>query len=125
MVGSTGERVLRAALPHVDVWNTWYDVYGNTPDGFAALNAKVSSIAEEVGRTPGEIERSACLLVAPEGGERADRWDAPPLTGSRDRIAAGIRELAEAGADEAILVVTPITERTIRALGEALPRPDD
>src|SRR4051794_14380095 len=25
MVGSTGERVLRAALPHVDGWNIWYD----------------------------------------------------------------------------------------------------
>lgn len=120
MVGSTGERVLRATLPHVDAWNTWYDLYGNTPDGFAALNKRVSGIAEEVGRPAGEVERSACLLVAPEAGERPDRWDAPPLTGGMDRIAGGIRELAEAGADEAILVVTPITERSIRALGETL-----
>jgi alkanesulfonate monooxygenase SsuD/methylene tetrahydromethanopterin reductase-like flavin-dependent oxidoreductase (luciferase family) len=43
-----------------------------------------------------------------------------PLEGSADRIAAGLRELAEAGADEAILVVSPITERSIRTLGEAL-----
>ena len=120
MVGSTGDRVLRATLPHVDVWNTWYDLYGNTPDGFAALNAKVSALAKEVGRPPGEVERSACLLVAPEAGERPDRWDAPPLTGGTDRIAGGIRQLAEAGADEAILVVTPITERSIRTLGEVL-----
>jgi probable F420-dependent oxidoreductase len=120
MVGSTGERVLRATLPHVDVWNTWYDLYGNTPEGFASLNARVSTIAEEIGRSPGEIERSACVLVAPDAAERPDRWDAPPLTGSMERIAAGLGELAEAGADEAILVVTPITERSIRALGEAL-----
>jgi probable F420-dependent oxidoreductase len=120
MVGSTGERVLRAALPHVDAWNTWYDLYGNTPDGFAALNQRVTAIAEEVGRPPGEVERSACLLVAPESGERPDRWEAPPLTGSMEEIAKGIRELADAGADEVILVVTPITERSIRALGEAV-----
>jgi probable F420-dependent oxidoreductase len=120
MVGSTGERVLRATLRHVHVWNTWYDLYGNTPEGFAPLNEKVSAIAEEVGRPPGEIERSACLLVAPEGDERPDRWDAPPLTGSMERIAARIRELAEAGANEVILVVTPITKRSIRDLGEAV-----
>jgi probable F420-dependent oxidoreductase len=120
MVGSTGERVLRVTLPHVDAWNTWYDRYGNTADGFAVLNARVSALAEEVGRPPGEVERSACVLVAPDADERPDRWDAPPLTGSMDRIAAGLRELAEAGADEAILVVSPITEGSIRGLSEAL-----
>jgi alkanesulfonate monooxygenase SsuD/methylene tetrahydromethanopterin reductase-like flavin-dependent oxidoreductase (luciferase family) len=120
MVGSTGDRVLRATLPHVDVWNTWYDIYGNTAEGFAELNARVSATAEEVGRPPSEVERSACVLVAPDAGERPDRWDAPPLTGSMERIAAGLRELADAGADEVILVVTPITERSIGTLGEVL-----
>ena len=120
MVGSTGERVLQATLPHVDVWNTWYDLYGNTPEGFAALNSRVSAISEEVGRPPDEVERSACVLVAPDADERPDRWDAPPLTGTMEQIAAGLKDLAEAGADEAILVVSPITERSIRDLGEAL-----
>jgi len=48
MVGSTGRRVLSVALSHVDAWNTWYDDYGNTPAGFAALNTKVSEAAERV-----------------------------------------------------------------------------
>ena len=120
MVGSIGERVLRATLPHVDVWNAWYEDYGNTVEGFAALTARVGTIAEEVGRPPAEIERSACVLVAPEAEGRPDRWDAPPLTGSGERIAAGLRELASAGADEAILVLSPITEGSIRDLGRAL-----
>jgi probable F420-dependent oxidoreductase len=120
MVGSFRDRVLRATLPHVDVWNAWYEDYGNTSDGFASLNAKVSAIAGEVGRPPAQFERSACVLVAPEGEERPDRWEAPPLTGGSDRIAAGLRDLREAGADEAILVVTPITERSIHDLGEVL-----
>jgi alkanesulfonate monooxygenase SsuD/methylene tetrahydromethanopterin reductase-like flavin-dependent oxidoreductase (luciferase family) len=120
MVGSFRERVLRATLPHVEVWNVWYEDYGNTPEGFLKLSAEARSIAEQVGRPWGEIERSACLLLAPEGGERPDRWEAPPVAGSMGRIAAGIRELAETGADEVILVVAPITERSIRDLGEAL-----
>jgi len=122
MVGSTGERVLRAALPHVDAWNTWYDSYGNTPEGFAAATAKVSAVVEDVGRRPAESERSACVHVVLDraNAERPIRDGVPPLEGSMERIAAGLRELAEAGADEAILVVGPITERSIRALGEAL-----
>ena len=40
---------------------------------------------------------------------------------SRSRtIAAGLRALADAGADEAILVVSPITEDSIRRLRGAL-----
>ncbi len=122
MVGSTGERVLSIALPHVDAWNTWYDAYGNTPEGFAALNAKVSEAASRVGRAPGEIERSACVLVVLDraAGERPIEDGIRPLEGTMERIAAGLRDISEAGADEAILVVSTITERSIRALGEAL-----
>ena len=68
MVGSTGERVLRAALPHVDAWNVWYDWYGNTPEGFAAANERVSRIARDVGRDPADVVRTATVFVAIEGG---------------------------------------------------------
>ena len=64
MVGSTGSRVLAAALPHVDAWNTWFDWFGNTPGGFAARNAEVDDLARRAGRDPDSLERSACLLVA-------------------------------------------------------------
>ncbi|HEX7247276.1 MAG TPA: LLM class flavin-dependent oxidoreductase, partial [Actinomycetota bacterium] len=72
MIGSTGPRVLAAALPHVDVWNTWYDWFGNSPEGFARRSGEIDAVARSVGRDPGEVERSACLLVAldPEAGER-------------------------------------------------------
>ena len=43
-----------------------------------------------------------------------------PLEGSPERIADGLRGLAEAGADEAILVLSPITEGSIRSIGEVL-----
>ena len=46
--------------------------------------------------------------------------DVPPLAGPPASIANGLAELAEAGVDEAILVVSPITEPAIRALGDAL-----
>ena len=122
MVGSNGPRMLAATLPHVDAWNTWYDGYGNVPEGFAKLNDRITGAARDAGRDPGEIHRSACVLVALAGarGERPAAPDARPLEGPTDQIAATLRELADAGADEAILVVDPITERSIDELGEVV-----
>jgi probable F420-dependent oxidoreductase len=122
MAGANGPRMLRITLPHVDAWNTWYDLYGNTAEGFAAMNDDVTRIAREVGRPPEEIERSACVLVALDRstGERPITPEAPPVEGTPEQIAARLRELADAGADEAILVVSPITERSIRDLAEVV-----
>jgi probable F420-dependent oxidoreductase len=122
MIGSNGDRILRAALPHADAWNTWYADYGNTPDGFAALNDRVTSLVEEAGREPDDVSRSACALVVldREAGERPVDPDVVPLEGPGPIVADGIRALGEAGADEAILVLSPITEPSIRAMGEVL-----
>jgi alkanesulfonate monooxygenase SsuD/methylene tetrahydromethanopterin reductase-like flavin-dependent oxidoreductase (luciferase family) len=122
MIGSNGPRMLRIALPHVAAWNTWYEDYGNRAEGFAALNARISAAAPDAGRAPEEIARSACAFVVLDraAGERPITASAPPIEGSADQIAARIRELGDAGAQEVILVVNPITERSIRTLGEAV-----
>ncbi len=118
MVGSTGERVLRATLPHVDAWNTWYDAFGNRAEDFAKLTARITELAVQGGREPSDIQRSACTLVVLDrsAGERPVPEGITPLEGSTDAIARGVRELGDAGADEVILVLSPITERSI---GEA------
>jgi alkanesulfonate monooxygenase SsuD/methylene tetrahydromethanopterin reductase-like flavin-dependent oxidoreductase (luciferase family) len=123
VIGSNGPRMLAATLPHVDAWNTWYEDYGNSPDGFANLGARITAAARGAGRDPDQIERSACMLVAVGGssGEPASTPDAPPpVAGSPDEIASALSDLHEAGADEIILVVDPITERSISELGEAV-----
>jgi alkanesulfonate monooxygenase SsuD/methylene tetrahydromethanopterin reductase-like flavin-dependent oxidoreductase (luciferase family) len=122
MVGSTGQRMLAAALPHVDAWNTWFDSFGNTAEGFADLNARVSEAAARSGRAPGEVSRSACVLVMldPGSGERVPDAEVAPLEGTPERIAEVLRGFAEAGADEVILVASPITEGSIREMGQAL-----
>jgi alkanesulfonate monooxygenase SsuD/methylene tetrahydromethanopterin reductase-like flavin-dependent oxidoreductase (luciferase family) len=122
MVGSNGPRMLSITLPHVDAWNTWYEDYNNSAEGFAALNARISAAAVEAGRWPDEILRSACafVLLDRDAPERELSPDAPPLEGSPDQLSARLRELQDAGADEVILVVSPITERSIRTLGEVV-----
>jgi alkanesulfonate monooxygenase SsuD/methylene tetrahydromethanopterin reductase-like flavin-dependent oxidoreductase (luciferase family) len=122
MVGSNGPRMLSLTLPHVDAWNTWYDDYGNSAEGFAALDATITAAARDAGRDPAEIARSACAMVVLDraAGERPILPDAPPLEGTTEQLAERLRELGEAGADEVILVVSPITERSIRQLGDVI-----
>jgi hypothetical protein len=110
MVGSAGRRVVGIATPHVDWWNCWYAWYGNTPAGFAELSA----------RFEGDFRRSACVLVAVAGGagERPFEEAAPPVEPAA--LTEHLEALAEAGADEAILVLDPIEERSVATVAEAL-----
>ncbi len=114
MIGANRPRMLSIALPHVDAWNTWYTHYGNTAEGFAAHNAEISEAAERAGRDPAAIERSACVLVEVDGGRGERPRDVEAI--GADRLAAHLDALAEAGADEAILVADPIDEEWVRAL---------
>jgi alkanesulfonate monooxygenase SsuD/methylene tetrahydromethanopterin reductase-like flavin-dependent oxidoreductase (luciferase family) len=110
MVGSAGPRVVGIAAPHVDWWNCWYSWYGNTPAGYAELSAKFD----------GDFRRSACVLVAVDGGagERPFDEKAPPV--DPGALLEHLQALAEAGADEAILVLDPIDERSVAAVADVL-----
>ena len=59
MIGSNGRRMLGIALAHVQAWNTWWDDYHNTPEGFAGLIAEIG--------IPDTVTRSACMLVQLDG----------------------------------------------------------
>jgi probable F420-dependent oxidoreductase len=113
MIGSNGKRMLSIALPRAQAWNTWWDDYHNQPEGLAKL-------IDEIGIPP-ETTRSACMLVQLDGlpvERRPEGMDAV----EQSRFTAHIAELGEAGADEVIVVASPISERSIRTLGELLPR---
>ncbi len=122
MIGSTGPRMLELTLPDVEMWNTWFTEFGNTPAGFAALNDRVTEIARRVGRPPDEVERSACVLVVvdPSSTERRVPSGCTPLDGDPHAVADAMHAYADAGAHEAILVANPIDASSIRTLGSAL-----
>ncbi len=121
LVGSNGPRMLRATLPYVDAWNSWFADTGNTPEGAARLNAMVDEACTAVGRDPATLERSVAVLVRLTGGlgrAHADpeAAETPPLMGSPEAIADGLLAYAEAGIDEVQLVLDPITEASIAEL---------
>jgi alkanesulfonate monooxygenase SsuD/methylene tetrahydromethanopterin reductase-like flavin-dependent oxidoreductase (luciferase family) len=114
--------MLAITLPHVQRWNTWWEDYGNSPEGFAALDARIGEAARAAGRHPASIDRSACVLVRmdPASRGRPPLDHAPAVPGDPDTLAAHLRALAAAGADEAILVLDPITRASVEALAPAL-----
>ena len=121
VIGSFGDRLLRATLPHVDGWNAWYADYGNTHEGLAGLLAKVDAICVEVGRDPREIERSVAPLVQMPWGTGRVSGDPtmgkfPPISGEPDALAAELRTLAAMGIGHVQLVLDPITIESIVAL---------
>ena len=122
MIGSNSPRMLSIALPYVDAWNTWFNGFGNTPDGFARLDRSIDDAVRAAGRRPEDIRRSACVYVVlpADRRERVVGAEVTPLQGPPRAIADGLRAMAEAGADEVIIVVDPITERSIHVLGEAI-----
>ena len=124
MIGSKGDRMLAITLPHVDAWNVWYTDTGNRPDGVPPLRAKVDEACRAVGRDPAEIERSVAVLVRLPGGTGRQDGDLkenpPPLEGSPDEMAEGLRAYAREGISLVQLVVDPITTGSLEALGRVL-----
>ncbi len=118
MLGSNGARMLGIALPHVDAWNTWFSSYGNTVEGFANLRGDVDGACVKAGRDPAELTHSACVLVRVGDGPGERPNDIPPV--ALKGLVSHLRLLAEAGADEAILVLDPIDERSTRQVANAI-----
>ena len=125
MIGSMGPRVLAATLPYVDLWNTWHAWFGNNPEGFVELNARIDDAAREAGRDPSEVGRTAALYWQFDGGGGrrqgdTDRHKADPQAGSPEELAEVLRTYANVGVDHVQLVLDPITIGSVQLAGAAL-----
>jgi alkanesulfonate monooxygenase SsuD/methylene tetrahydromethanopterin reductase-like flavin-dependent oxidoreductase (luciferase family) len=125
LIGSTGPRMLAITVPHVDQWNAWYADTNNSPAGVAALRDNVDAACRAAGRDPAEIERTVAVLCRMPGGTGRLQGEAsrpPPaaLEGPPTVLADGLRRYAEQGIAEVQLVLDPITEASIEALGPVL-----
>lgn len=125
MLGSNSPRMLFIGLPHVDQWNVWWTLYGNTPEGLATVVADVRARTVAVGRDPDEVEATACVYVQVPGGSGRAMGDptmanVQPLTGSPEQLAGHLAAFAEVGAAHLQLVVDPITQESIEWLGQVL-----
>jgi len=125
MIGSTGPRMLRATMGYADAWNAWYDDTANAPSGVAPLRALVDDACREVGREPGEVERTVAVLVRTRGGTGRLQGDPaqgrlPPVSGEPEALAQALHAYAGEGIGHVQLVLDPITLESIRAVAPAL-----
>ena len=125
MIGSKGSRMLRATMAHADAWNAWYNDTGNTASGVAPLRALVDDACREVGREPGEVERTVAVLVRLSGGVGRLQGDPaqgrlPPVSGEPEPLAEALRAYAREGVAHVQLVLDPITIESIQAVAPAL-----
>ncbi|MEX1288540.1 MAG: LLM class flavin-dependent oxidoreductase [Acidimicrobiia bacterium] len=128
MIGSVGPRVLRATLPHVDLWNGWHDWFGNDPDQLAEMVAGVADTCRSVGRDPAEVGMTAAVAVAAPGGSgrRAGGRGRPPtsaLAGSPDQVAERLAAFGSIpGVDHLQVVLDPIDVPAVEWLGDVVGR---
>ena len=125
MIGSQGPRVLRATLPHIDMWNAWHAWYGNTPAGLKKMMTRLDSLCREVGRDPAEVSRTVAIMVQCPGGTGRIYGDTEhesnvAISGSTNEIATAIRGFAMPGLDHVQLVLDPITVESIEWVGSVL-----
>ncbi|MGB8860506.1 MAG: LLM class flavin-dependent oxidoreductase [Ilumatobacteraceae bacterium] len=125
MLGSNSPRMLSIGLPHVHQWNVWWSIYGNTPEGLAAVVADVRARTEATGRDPDEVEATACVYVQVPGGGGRTMGDptmatTAPVKGSAREVADQLASFAAVGVAHLQLVVDPITQRSIEWLGDVL-----
>ena len=126
MLGSTGPRMMQIALPHVDLWNTWWSDYANSPTEFARLKQRVDAAASDAGRAPGEVGATAAVYVQLAGGTGRVMGDSDyastvtPVRGEAGAIAEHLHAMSEAGAVHVQLVLDPITVDGVIVAGRAL-----
>ena len=125
MVGSQGPRVLRATLPHVDMWNAWHSWFGNTPAGLTKMLTMLDATCLEVGRDPKEISKTAAIMIQAPGGTGRVYGDSEhegtsAITGSPADVAEALLAFSSTGIDHIQLVLDPITIDSIEWISEVL-----
>jgi alkanesulfonate monooxygenase SsuD/methylene tetrahydromethanopterin reductase-like flavin-dependent oxidoreductase (luciferase family) len=125
MIGSNGARMLRIAVPHVAMWNSWFTAFDNSAEGLGPLIEGVDAVCAEVGRDPATLERTAAVYLQFQrgSGRIAGSGEHPvvtPISGSRSEMAESLSRFAEAGIGHVQAVLDPIDARSVEELGEVM-----
>ena len=123
MVGTSGPRMLEIAARYADQWNTYFTFFGNTPEGIPEQRRRVDSACKAAGRDPASLGRSVALLVDPLGNTPVPlsvSVGVPPLSGTAEEIADGLRRYAAEGISHVQAHIVPMNLEGIEAFRPVL-----
>jgi alkanesulfonate monooxygenase SsuD/methylene tetrahydromethanopterin reductase-like flavin-dependent oxidoreductase (luciferase family) len=125
LVGSNGPRMLRVSLRDADMWNSWFDAFGNRASGLTELRDRVDEACADVGRDPSEVERTVAVYVKLTDGPMREYGDesherVQPIMGPASRIAEQLRAFETAGISHIQIVLDPIDVRSVEELAGIL-----
>ncbi len=127
LLGSNGPRMLRIGLGHADMWNWWFEWFGNRAAGIGELQQSLEEACSDIGRDASEIERTAAVYVQLESGTGREAGDqnkvmgrTPPISGTGEQIAQELDAFGPAGVDHLQIVLDPITRAGVEELAKIL-----
>lgn len=90
--------MMRLLAQHGDMWNVWFSRTKNSAENVTALSGVVDEACAEVGRDPGEITRTAGVLLNVPGREDSRREGVTqPISGSAEKLAEVLQGYASVG----------------------------
>ena len=116
--GAPGRGCSPSTLPHVDAWNTWYELYGNTAEGFAARERegrRAAPSAPAATRARSSAAPASLVVLDRAAGERPIPEDLRRSRGRRADRGAAFATWPRPARTRPSWSSSPITERSIRA----------
>ena len=125
LVGTVGPRMLRIGLSEADMWNSWFDAYGNRAAGLAELHDRVDEACMDIGREPSEVERTVAVYVQLAQGPLRNYGDetnvrVQPISGTREQIAEELQSFKDVGISHLQVVLDPIDASSVEQLATIL-----
>jgi alkanesulfonate monooxygenase SsuD/methylene tetrahydromethanopterin reductase-like flavin-dependent oxidoreductase (luciferase family) len=117
MIGTTREKMLRLTAKYADWWNI---DWRNQPSEIPPFRAAVDTACAEVGRDPATLVRTAGIMVDLPGYPARDNPVSPPIAGSVDEIAEGLRAHAREGIAHAMIWLNTADEAGVEAFAPVL-----
>jgi probable F420-dependent oxidoreductase len=117
MIGSVSPRMLGLVARYADLWNVYFSTTQNSAANIPPLLEKVDAACHAAGRDPATLGKTVAAYVdfseTPGGPTSFNGSGAPPLTGSSEEIADGLRAYAAEGIEHVQVHVLPMTATSI------------
>jgi probable F420-dependent oxidoreductase len=114
LIAAKGERMLRLAARHADLWNTAW--YGFPDDRSASRIADIKAACEAEGRDPGTLELPVGVTIDTKTADPGRPGAPGPLPPDADVIAQAFDAWRDQGIGTLQLDLRPVTEETIDLL---------